>query len=249
VSKKKPKATSAARKPVASKKAASKKATAKKTSSKKVTKKKVTKNKAGKKKVVEKKVTKKATTQRKTTPKKKTSRTNGAVVPSKPKPRRITKPTRVPTPYASVQRDPDALDLDAMEPPTVAKLKRTKSGLSRKELAFLKQELLVRRSEIKGDLESLGSDASGSAGGLSNMPVHMADVGTDNYERENTLGLMESEAKVLREIDQALIRMRDGYYGLCLLTGEPIGFGRLEFKPWAKYCIEVAREREKRGIK
>ena len=78
------------------------------------------------------------------------------------------------------------------------------------------------------------------------MPIHMADIGTDNYEQEFTLGLVESERKLLREIDAAIVRIRDGIYGVCLERGIPIGRPRLDAKPWAKYCIEEARDRERR---
>jgi len=73
------------------------------------------------------------------------------------------------------------------------------------------------------------------------MPVHMADVGTDNYEQEFTLGLLESERQLLGEINAALGRIGQGTYGVCVGTGQPIGEARLRAKPWAKYSIEYAR--------
>lgn len=79
------------------------------------------------------------------------------------------------------------------------------------------------------------------------MPLHMADIGSDNYDQEFTYGLMESEAKMLREIHEALERMELRIYGVCLETGNPIERPRLDAKPWAKYCIEVVRELERLG--
>jgi DnaK suppressor protein len=73
----------------------------------------------------------------------------------------------------------------------------------------------------------------------------MADVGSDNYEQEFTLGLVESERRLLREIDDALGRIDRGIYGVCLDRGTPINKARLELQPWAKYSIEAARLREK----
>jgi RNA polymerase-binding protein DksA len=70
------------------------------------------------------------------------------------------------------------------------------------------------------------------------MPVHMADLGSDNYELEFTLGLIEGERALLQEIDEALERIRTGQYGICLATGKPIGKARLKAKPWAKFCYE-----------
>ena len=54
------------------------------------------------------------------------------------------------------------------------------------------------------------------------MPLHMADVGSDNYEQEFTLGLMESERRILIDIDEAIARIQDKTYGVCLESGRPI---------------------------
>ena len=76
------------------------------------------------------------------------------------------------------------------------------------------------------------------------MPIHMADLGSDNWEQDFTLGLIASEAGLVREIDQALARIEERTYGVCEATGKPISLARLRAKPWAKYCIEYARMRE-----
>ncbi len=107
--------------------------------------------------------------------------------------------------------------------------------------------LLAKRAQLLGDMtgmEQLASAQRGS-GNLSSMPTHMADVGTDNFEHEFTLGLLESEQAVLREIDEALERVAGGTYGICLGTGEPIPKARLNAKPWAKYTVEYTRMLEK----
>jgi RNA polymerase-binding protein DksA len=80
-----------------------------------------------------------------------------------------------------------------------------------------------------------------AAGDLSSMPIHMADIGTDNYEQEFALGLLDSERKLLHEINEALQRIEDGVYGICEGTGEPIPKARLEASPWARYCVAYAR--------
>ena len=121
-----------------------------------------------------------------------------------------------------------------------------KSPLSRKELAEFREMLLVKRRQLLGDMSGMEAEAfrhnrHDASSDLSTMPVHMADIGTDNYEQEFTLGLLESERQLLREIDQALERIENGTYGVCLGTGEPIALPRLRAKPWAKYCINYAR--------
>jgi len=224
-------------KKVTKKKAPAKKP-AKKAPTKKVTKKKVTKKAA---KPAAKKTAKKPT--RKTAASKSDPKDNGkATVTTKPATtiHRVVRPT--PPPQEEQQ-------YDDRTPLSDAKLKRIKSGLSRKDLNEFKQLLLEKRAEIVGDV--MGMEEARSAGGggeLSNMPLHMADIGSDNYEQEFTLGLVESERKLLIEIDAALMRIENKTYGVCIITGTPIPRVRLEIKPWAKYSIEIVREREKRGL-
>lgn len=133
-------------------------------------------------------------------------------------------------------------------PMSEAELRKVDSGLTRKDLEHYREILMHRRTEILGDVESLQTESRNTDGGnLSNMPLHMADVGTDNYEQEFNLGLIESDRKLLREIDDAIIRIDKKTYGVCVESGKPIGKARLDAKPWARYCIEVAREKERQG--
>lgn len=92
--------------------------------------------------------------------------------------------------------------------------------------------------------DALGGSAGKSAGTPSSMPIHMADLGSDNWEQEFTLDLIVSERKLLRDIDDALDRIADRSYGMCLSTGKPISLMRLRAKPWAEYGIEYARRRD-----
>lgn len=132
----------------------------------------------------------------------------------------------------------------------IEQLRKVKGGLNAKDLAHFRELLREKRAELLGDVKSMHDGARQASGGnLSHMPVHMADIGSDNYDQEFTLGLVESEARLLREIDEALIRIREGYYGICVVSGKPIARARLEAKPWAKYSIEIAREMEKRGLR
>lgn len=158
----------------------------------------------------------------------------------------VVKPTPKTAPAKPAAVNPDA-DPE-LGPIPEADLRKVKTGMTKKDYDHYRQLLLEKRSEILGDVASLQTDQRNNTGGnLSNMPLHMADVGSDHYEQEFTLGLVESERKLLHEIDEALRRMRRGIYGVCLEKGEPIGKPRLDAKPWAKYCIAVAREMERRG--
>ncbi len=146
-----------------------------------------------------------------------------------------------PQTIAQMLADPDR------EPPTEDELRKVKTGLTKRDLEHFRQRLLEHRAELLGDVESLNDERNSRSGNISNLPLHMADVGSDNYEQEFTLGLLASERRLLAEIEDALYRMEQGYYGVCVETGVPIKRERLEAKPWAKYCIEVVREKERRG--
>ena len=107
--------------------------------------------------------------------------------------------------------------------------------------------LLEKRRTLVGDLSGMEREASrqGNGGNLSSMPTHMADVGTDNFEHEFTLGLLESEQAMLREINEAIQRIDEKTYGICMGTGKVIPKARLRAKPWAKYTVEYTRLLEK----
>jgi len=128
--------------------------------------------------------------------------------------------------------------------------KKRKSRLTAKELAHFRELLIVKLKEIVGDVNHIESEAlktsrQDSAGDLSSMPIHMADIGSDNYEQEFALGLMDSERKIVREIHEALKRIQEGTYGVCEGTGEPIPKMRLEGIPWTRYCVKFAEMLEK----
>jgi DnaK suppressor protein len=135
--------------------------------------------------------------------------------------------------------------------PTDTKPARNRAGLRSPELEHYRDLLLAKRRELVGDMTSMESEAlqRGGNSNLSNLPMHMADMGTDNYEQEFTLGLMEKDRNLLREINSALAKIQDGSYGICEGTGNPINKPRLEAQPWARYSIEHARKLEQRGVR
>jgi DnaK suppressor protein len=121
--------------------------------------------------------------------------------------------------------------------------------LTAKDLAHFQDLLLQKRREIIGSVneihdEALKNSRMDASGDLSSMPIHMADLGSDTYEQEFALDLMDSERKLLHEIDDALRRIAENTYGLCEATGKPIKKARLEAQPWARYCVEFARRLE-----
>lgn len=118
------------------------------------------------------------------------------------------------------------------------------------EIEEFKAILLAKRNELLGNVSFMENDAlREERSDLSSMPIHMADLGTDSYEQEFTLGLMDSERKVIAEIDYALNRIEEGSYGICEVDGEPIPKQRLEAIPWARFCIGCAGLLEKGVMK
>jgi RNA polymerase-binding transcription factor DksA len=76
------------------------------------------------------------------------------------------------------------------------------------------------------------------------MPLHMADVGTENYDQEFDLGLIENQQGTLDQIHEALARIEAGTFGLCVDCGQPIAKPRLQAIPYTSRCIEDARKLE-----
>ena len=127
-----------------------------------------------------------------------------------------------------------------------AERKTNQRRLTAAEREHFKEMLLQKRREIFQNMfeiegEALKKSRLDASGDLSSMPIHMADLGTDNYEQEFALGLMDGERRLLAEIDEALRRIEEGTYGICEGTDKPIPKARLEAQPWARYCVEYAR--------
>lgn len=142
--------------------------------------------------------------------------------------------------------------IEAVQEVTAQNQQSAQTRLTSEQLDTFAKLLQTKRAELMGDLktmrdEALGSNRQEAAGNLSKMPVHMADIGSDHYEQEFTLGLLESEQQMLREIDHALLRISAGTYGVCEATQKPISLARLRAQPWARYCVEYARQMEQNG--
>lgn len=123
------------------------------------------------------------------------------------------------------------------------------SVLKTEDVDGFRRALQNLRSRLRGDLDQMTDEAlkrnqPEASGNLSNMPLHMADLGTENYDQEFTLSLIENEQTTLEEINDALDRVERGTFGKCLECGEPIARPRLQAIPYAKHCIECARKLE-----
>jgi RNA polymerase-binding protein DksA len=121
--------------------------------------------------------------------------------------------------------------------------------MTKAQLDKYRELLEDMRSRLKGEMSHLADEALRTAGGgptsnLSSTPIHMADLGTDSYEQEFTLSLLETEERRLEEIGAALQRIEQGRFGVC--EGEECGKAipkpRLEALPFTRYCVECARK-------
>ena len=124
------------------------------------------------------------------------------------------------------------------------------SPIRPEELDDFRALLLKQRQELLGNVsrmraEALEKNRQDAAGNLSKFPTNPADLGSDNYELEFTLSLMEGERELLKEIDDALKRIDQGVYGVCEATGQAIPRDRLRFEPWARHTVEYASLLEK----
>ncbi len=121
--------------------------------------------------------------------------------------------------------------------------------MTKAELDHFRRRLLALKKRIGGDLSELDDEAlrpvgGESVGGLSDVPVHPADMGTDNFDEELDLALVENEERLLVDIDDALARIEQGTYGRCENCHREISRDRLEALPYARYCIECAKKLE-----
>ena len=111
-----------------------------------------------------------------------------------------------------------------------------------------KKILLKTKDQIAGDIRNLSEDNSGSGndrgGDVSGHALHMADVATDMYDREFTLGLASNDRELLYEVDEALLRIKDGTFGTCVQCKKPVPATRLKAIPHARLCLKCQKKLE-----
>ena len=123
--------------------------------------------------------------------------------------------------------------------------------LDKKTTEFYRKLLLVKREELQGDIthisdETLKKSQKDASGDISGYTFHMADVATDNYDREFSLDLASKERGVLVEINYALQKLQEGKFGLCEFCKKPISQVRLKAVPYATLCLKCQQNKEKK---
>lgn len=123
--------------------------------------------------------------------------------------------------------------------------------MKKSDLEQFKVLLTQLRAQIRGDVRQLTSEAL-EGGHDSKSPTHMAELGTETFEQDFSLGVVERDQSVLEKINDALTRIEKGTYGLCkgcLAEGKPpsragIPKARLKAVPYADECVSCARKKE-----
>ena len=130
----------------------------------------------------------------------------------------------------------------------VKKLPKAKAPVSKirvkAEWKKFYEVLLELRNRLTHQMDDLKKE---SAEEMSSYSMHMADSGTDNFDRDNALSLLSSDQDAVYEIDEALKRIEKNTYGVCELTGKKISKTRLTAVPWARYTVEAQARLEKDG--
>lgn len=122
--------------------------------------------------------------------------------------------------------------------------------MEQEHIGGFQRVLLAARSKLLGASSSIEDNAlsqtrSNSAGDLSSVPIHFADIGSDTFEQELSLDLLSNTNELLSEINAALDRINDNSFGKCEDCGGEINIERLNAIPYARLCIECQSQTEK----
>lgn len=122
---------------------------------------------------------------------------------------------------------------------------------NKKELLEFKKLVLKKKEEIIDGIKHISEDTlkksqKDAAGDISGYTYHMADVATDTYDREFSLGLASNDREALYELDDALKKIDEGSFGICEACKSLISKNRLKAVPDARLCVKCQEKKEKR---
>ena len=106
------------------------------------------------------------------------------------------------------------------------------------------QRLIELRDQLMRQMNGLAKESAQEMAGYS---LHMADSGTDNFDRDFALSLLSSDQDAIYEIEEALKRIEKNTYGICELTGKPIPKSRLDAIPWTRFTVQAQAQLERDG--
>jgi len=126
----------------------------------------------------------------------------------------------------------------------VAKPKKNGEVKVKPEWAKFYNRLLELREQLIRQMNGLAKESAQEMAGYS---LHMADSGTDNFDRDFALSLLSSDQDAIYEIEEALKRIQKNTYGICELTGKHIPRSRLEAIPWTRFTVQAQAQLERDG--
>jgi len=106
------------------------------------------------------------------------------------------------------------------------------------------ENLLELRERLLNQMNGLAKESAEELAGYS---LHMADSGTDNFDRDFALSLLSSDQDAVYEIEEALKRIERNTFGVCELTGKSIPKARLNAIPWTRFTVEAQAQLEREG--
>lgn len=126
-----------------------------------------------------------------------------------------------------------------------------KGKMSAKDLLVFKKSLHDLKAELSDQLQhiydnTLKKSQKDASGDISGYTLHMADVATDNYDREFSLGLASNDRQAVLEIEDALKRIEEKTFGLCELCHKSISKTRLKAIPYVRTCLKCQQDSERR---
>src|SRR5215831_2765589 len=127
---------------------------------------------------------------------------------------------------------------------TTVKVKKNGEVKIKAEWVKFYNRLLELRDQLMRQMDGLAKESAQEMAGYS---LHMADSGTDNFDRDFALSLLSSDQDAIYEIEEALKRIEKNTYGICELTGKPIPKARLEAIPWTRFTVEAQAQLERDG--
>ena len=123
--------------------------------------------------------------------------------------------------------------------------------MKKSDVKPFKETLLALRARLRGDVSTLAnaalSKSTNASGSGSSVPSHIADMGSDTYEQDNTILLMNNEGETLVQIESALERIEEGAYGFCTECSGKIPKMRLNAIPYTPHCVKCASEIQSAG--
>ena len=126
-----------------------------------------------------------------------------------------------------------------------------KKKFNKKELGYFRKLILKNKEKILDEIKRISEDTlkksqKDAAGDISGYTYHMADVASDTYDREFSLGLASNERQSLYELDDAIKKIEEGTFGICEECKSVITKTRLKAVPFARLCVKCQEKKEKR---